>query len=284
MQGEQGVPGEVGPAGLTFQGAWDSAATYVKDDTVVYDGSTWFAPDAVAAGLVPGVAPEWILLAAQGARGEDGPQGPVGPQGLQGATGPAGPTGATGATGPQGPRGIQGQTGPAGPAGPQGEAGPQGIQGPQGVAGPQGLTGPQGPKGDKGDAPYTLFNSQNVTSTYIEIPIPQVTNTVLRVRLSGANFEYSVLSKGGANRYVDFYTFIPSLTSSTGNIYTGGTTLTPTGSLFLGNSPVALGLRELTITLKEWGDRTLTTIKAIHHGRSGDNTRPLQITMFSNKY
>ena len=176
------------------------------------------------------------------------------------------------------------RSGLAGPAGTQGEAGPQGIQGPQGIAGPQGLTGPQGAKGDKGDTHYALFNSQNVTTEYIEIPIPQVTNTVLRVRLSGANFEYSVLSKGGANRYVDFYTFVPSLTSSTGNIYKGGTTLTPAGSLALGSATTALGLKEVKITLKEWGDRTITTIRAIHHGRTGDTTRPLQIIMSSNKY
>lgn len=277
-QGEQGVPGEVGPVGLTFKGAYDAALAYVKDDTVVYNSSTWFAPDAVAAGLVPGTAAEWVLLAAEGARGEKGDQGEIGHQGIQGPAGATGAAGPTGATGPQGARGLQGvpgATGPTGATGPAGPTGPQGIQGP---------AGPKGDKGDKGDSPFKVYNYSNIASGYAEMSIPMVTNTVFRARLVGSTLEYSVLSKGGANRYVDYHTVIPAISGTVVNIYSGTSTITPTGSLVLGSLPNALGLREITITLKEWGDRVITSIKIYQHGRSGDSSHPIQVVMSSNKY
>lgn len=285
-QGIQGVPGEVGPAGLTFRGEWDAATGYIKDDTVVYDGSTWFAPEDIAAGLVPGVDPEWVLLAAQGAPGPQGPQGPAGPQGLQGATGPVGPTGATGATGPQGPRGLQGATGPQGAAGPQGEIGPQGVQGPQGIAGPQGATGPQGPKGDKGEdgIRYTIHNWANIASGYAEMAIPGITNTVFRVRLVGTTLEYSLLSKGGVSRNIDYHVIIPGLTGNTTFYYSGTTNIAPDGSLVLGTAPTGLGLRPLTYTIKETGDNAIASITAIHHGRTGSGTYSLHVRMETTKY
>ncbi|MBP5613127.1 MAG: collagen-like protein, partial [Bacteroidales bacterium] len=133
-QGERGLQGEQGPAGVSptvmTTSAGDSTVVVITDAEgphrfVVYNG-------------------------AQGLQGEQGVQGPQGPQGETGATGPQGEQGPQGLTGPQGPQGeqgIQGVPGTMGPQGPQGETGPQGEQGPQGPQGERGLQGEQGPAG-----------------------------------------------------------------------------------------------------------------------------------------
>lgn len=123
--GPQGPAGPIGPAGLTWQGDWSAASSYVPSDVVYFNGGSYFCINAVGpTSLDPAFdIMNWSPLAAYG------------PQGIQGATG---------ATGPAGPAGPTGPTGPAGPVGP---AGPQGIQG---VAGPTGATGPQGPAGPAG--------------------------------------------------------------------------------------------------------------------------------------
>lgn len=123
--GPQGPQGPIGPAGLTWQGDWSAASSYVPSDVVYFNGGSYFCINAVGpTSLDPAFdIMNWSPLAAYG------------PQGIQG------PAGATGATGPAGP------TGPTGPQGPVGPAGPQGIQG---VAGPAGATGPQGPAGPAG--------------------------------------------------------------------------------------------------------------------------------------
>jgi len=104
-QGPQGATGPTGPTGLpgiNWRGNWQtSPTTYLQNDAVFYNGSSWIALTSNVATPPPSSA--WEYLAQQGATG---------------ATGPTGPAGATGATGPQGNPGATGATGPTGPAGP----------------------------------------------------------------------------------------------------------------------------------------------------------------------
>ena len=96
----------VGRAGLTWQGQWSAGSSYQPRDAVVYQGSSYLALFASVGSTPPN--PNWMLLAAGGAKGD---------------TGQPGATGATGPTGPAGPTGAMGFTGPAGAAGPAGPAG-----------------------------------------------------------------------------------------------------------------------------------------------------------------
>ena len=80
-QGPQGIPGAVGPAGLNWQGAWVSGASYVVDDAVGFSGASYFCINNTSGTTAPNSDPNWALLAAQGATGPVGPQGPVGPSG-----------------------------------------------------------------------------------------------------------------------------------------------------------------------------------------------------------
>lgn len=99
----------VGRAGLTWQGQWSAGSSYQPRDAVVYQGSSYLALFASVGSAPPN--PNWMLLAAAGAKGDTGQPGSTGATGATGAMGPAGPTGATGSDGPIG------ATGPAGPAG-----------------------------------------------------------------------------------------------------------------------------------------------------------------------
>ncbi|WP_447395780.1 LPXTG-anchored collagen-like adhesin Scl2/SclB, partial [Streptococcus pyogenes] len=117
FDGQDGKPGETGPAGPT--------------------GERGPAGPAGPTG-------------ERGPAGKTGDRGETGPQGPQGETGPQGPQGEIGPQGPQGETGPQGPQGEIGPQGPQGETGPQGPQGETGPQGPQGETGPQGPAGKDG--------------------------------------------------------------------------------------------------------------------------------------
>jgi hypothetical protein len=141
-QGQQGIPGltgatgatgatgQQGPAGangvgFTFRNAFDNSASYLVNDVVSYNGSSYVA---IAANQPPNnPTPDqnsaWSLMAQSGAPG------------------------AAGATGSQGPIGAPGAAGAQGPAGPQGSQGPQGLQGAQGTQGPQGVPGNPGPAG-----------------------------------------------------------------------------------------------------------------------------------------
>lgn len=79
-QGIQGTPGPVGPAGLNWKGEWTTSTSYVKDDAVGYDGSSYFCILATNGTTTPDLDnTHWAFLAS---RGSDGPQGPVGPAGL----------------------------------------------------------------------------------------------------------------------------------------------------------------------------------------------------------
>jgi Collagen triple helix repeat (20 copies) len=116
------VVADCGMRGLSPRGAWLNGNSYVKDDVVVLDGSSWRAKKAVAAGTKPGLdgGRFWEKFVARGEEGimgptgVDGPPGPVGPQGLKGEQG------TTGDVGPVGPQGVQGPIGPQGPQGPAG--------------------------------------------------------------------------------------------------------------------------------------------------------------------
>ena len=65
--GDIGPAGPTGPRGLSWQGAYSGTSSYVKDDAVQYNGSSYVATGPVTPGLVPGVAPVWSLLAQKGA-------------------------------------------------------------------------------------------------------------------------------------------------------------------------------------------------------------------------
>lgn len=159
IQGIQGEAGPIGPAGLNWAGDYTSEMLYAKDDTVGYQGASYFAVDG-STGVTPGTDPtKWALLASVGAQG---PQGIQGPQGEKGDPGPQGPTGETGSQGPTGPTGAPG---PAGSAGPQGPVGSQGPKGDKGDTGPQGIQGIQGPVGPAG---LNWRNQYSPTTTYVK--------------------------------------------------------------------------------------------------------------------
>ena len=137
-QGPQGIQGDPGisPGGLSWKGSYNPATTYVTDDTVLYNGSSYWVYNGPVTGVTPtSNGAEWALLSVGGATGPQGPIGPTGPQGPAGATGPIGPQGPQGLTGPTGATGATGPAGPQGPTGNTGATGPAGATGAQGIAG-----------------------------------------------------------------------------------------------------------------------------------------------------
>lgn len=115
--------------GFTGRGAWSSAASYVANDVVSYNGVSYLAI-ASSTNQTPDVSTAyWMVSGAQGATGATGPTGPTGPQGATGSTGAAGPTGPQGsASTVAGPTGPQGSAGPTGPQGAAGEVTLAGVQ------------------------------------------------------------------------------------------------------------------------------------------------------------
>lgn len=162
-QGAQGVPGPVGPAGLTFKGTWTSGGTYIVNDVVAYNGSSYFCVTAPPGATAPNQNSNWALLAAQGSPGT------------------------AGATGAQGPIGLTGPKGDAGPAGPQGIQGPIGLTGATGPQGPTGLTGPQGPSAV--DVPLT---NASIPGGSISSPTPITVDILTTSLISNSNNYYSV--------------------------------------------------------------------------------------------
>lgn len=74
IKGRVGDPGPVGPTGITWQGAWDSATEYAKNDAVQYAGNVWIAKAGNTNTSPPATATTpststWDLLAAKGADG-----------------------------------------------------------------------------------------------------------------------------------------------------------------------------------------------------------------------
>jgi hypothetical protein len=149
-----GIVAGCGARGLSPRGAWGTNASYLANDLVTFQGSSWRAKRNNTNKPPATSAADWEKFAAKGDPGQVGPPGPlgaVGPAGPAGQVGPVGQAGPIGATGPAGPAGEPGSAGATGPAGPTGSAGPTGPvgatgpRGPQGAQGPTGATGPQGP-------------------------------------------------------------------------------------------------------------------------------------------
>lgn len=91
-QGPEGPVGATGASGLDWKGIWDDGATYVANDAVFYNNSSWFASASVPVGEVPSNSSTlWLPLALQGATGATGATGPQGPIGPAGPVGPEGP-------------------------------------------------------------------------------------------------------------------------------------------------------------------------------------------------
>ncbi len=169
-QGLQGIPGTSG-AGMVFQGAWLSSATYAVNDVVTSAGAAWISLMTANTGNVPAVSPAaWgVLVPAASATTLNG---------LQYAGAYASATNyaanavvtwqnaawvslhntnhgntpdssaadwavlvpaAVGLTGPQGPAGATGATGAAGPQGVPGATGAQGAAGAAGATGRPGF-------------------------------------------------------------------------------------------------------------------------------------------------
>jgi len=96
-----GVVANCGARGLAPRGAWVVSATYLANDLVTYQGSSWRAKHTSTNKPPATNIAYWEKFASKGATGA---------QGLTGVPGP------TGAQGPQGPTGPQGPQGPAGPS------------------------------------------------------------------------------------------------------------------------------------------------------------------------
>jgi hypothetical protein len=187
-QGQQGIPGLMGATGATgstgatgaqgpagtnglgfnFRNAFDSGTSYVVNDVVSYNGSSYvaIAPNQPPNNPTPDQNPAWSLMAQSGAPGT------------------------AGATGSQGPAGAPGATGAQGPAGPQGS---QGTQGAQGTPGAQGAPGQQGPQGNTGPAgvsvmAFTEPAGQNCSGGGVKLVAVNATTYVCNGASSGTTF------------------------------------------------------------------------------------------------
>ena len=72
--GPEGPAGPVGAAGLTFQGTWSAASSYVVGDVAFYDGSSYVCSNAVGPTATPPDTDtaNWDFLALQGLQGPAG--------------------------------------------------------------------------------------------------------------------------------------------------------------------------------------------------------------------
>lgn len=86
-KGDKGDPGQMGPAGLTFRGSWSNTTDYAQDDSVYYNGASWFAMSDPTIGAVPGSDNAWVPLAIAGQKGDKGDPGTDGAPGTPGAPG-----------------------------------------------------------------------------------------------------------------------------------------------------------------------------------------------------
>ncbi|MCY7658213.1 collagen-like protein, partial [Bacillus safensis] len=186
--GPAGPPGPTGPTGpaggLTGALPFDPSQSqdYDAGQVVTFNGSTYIANVDAPSGI-PGLSPDYTLLAASGETGPTGPTG-IGLIGVEaydpvmattysvgqvvtygGGTyivDSAPPSGtpdtssdytllaAPGETGPTGATGITGSTGPTGATGITGSTGPTGATGITGATGPTGATGITGSTGSTG--------------------------------------------------------------------------------------------------------------------------------------
>jgi hypothetical protein len=74
-QGPQGETGLQGPAGAdalwSYNGSWQSNASYAEGDVVTYDGQLYYATGVTTLGTTPDVDNSFDLIATKGADGED---------------------------------------------------------------------------------------------------------------------------------------------------------------------------------------------------------------------
>jgi hypothetical protein len=136
-------------AGFAFKGPWSSGTSYVVNDVVSYNGSSYISIQNGTNQNPSTQTTYWSIVASQGDIGVQGNQG------FQGAQG----------QGNQGFQGAQGQ-GNQGFQGAQGQ-GNQGFQGFQGTAGSQGDTGVQGNQGFQGSTGLQGFQGEVITVSYI---------------------------------------------------------------------------------------------------------------------
>ncbi len=186
-QGPQGETGAQGPAGndalWSYNGTWQSNATYAEGDLVTYEGQLYYATGITTLGVTPDLETNFDLIASKGADGVPGLNG------LEGEQGPQGEQGLQGLQGEQGLQGIQGPKGDKGDKGDTGEQGLQGVQGEQGIQGPQGEQGIQGEQGPAGSAGTSVVLKGSVNNTS-ELP------------LSGNNFGDSYINQEDGDLYV----------------------------------------------------------------------------------
>ncbi|MED4708462.1 hypothetical protein P9424_14785, partial [Bacillus safensis] len=189
--GPAGPPGPTGPTGpaggltgaLPFNPS--QSQDYDAGQVVTFDGSTYIANVDAPSGI-PGLSPDYTLLAASGETGPTGPTG-IGLSGIEAYDPVMAPTysvgqvvtygggtyivdsappsgtpdtspdytllaapGETGPTGATGITGSTGDTGATGSTGPTGDTGATGITGSTGPTGATGITGSTGPTGATG--------------------------------------------------------------------------------------------------------------------------------------
>ena len=152
---------------FVYQGDWDLAVNYKKNDVVKRNGSFYMTIRSVANNGVDPATDNgtggWQIFSntvgnqgfqgsqgLQGLQGNQGAAGTNGSQGNQGFQGIVGTTGNQGSQGSQGNQGVVGTTGSQGSQGFQGVVGITGSQGSQGYQGVVGTTGSQGLQGSQG--------------------------------------------------------------------------------------------------------------------------------------
>jgi hypothetical protein len=128
--GLQGPKGDTGDTGLSinWKGDWDSQVSYLVNDSVTYQGSSYIAiVDCLD--RLPTNTTYWGKMTAKGDKGDTGDTG------LQGLKGDTGDTGLQGLKGDKGDTGLQGLKGDKGDTG---DTGLQGLKGDTGDTGPAG--------------------------------------------------------------------------------------------------------------------------------------------------
>jgi len=115
-------------AGITWRGTYNAGVAYAKNDSVVYQSSSYIALQSTTGNTPSPGSSYWDLLADQGSDGANGSNGSNGQNGQDGTNGSNGQDGATGQTGAQGATGATGAQGATGAAGAAGAAGARGSR------------------------------------------------------------------------------------------------------------------------------------------------------------
>ena len=81
-QGQQGQTGQTGQNGQdalwSYQGAYNSSASYAEGDLVTYEGQLYYATGITTLGVAPDLETNFDLIASKGMDGADGPKGEEG--------------------------------------------------------------------------------------------------------------------------------------------------------------------------------------------------------------